>query len=208
MREKKRFYYLKYGKRIIDIILSFLGLIMLAPLLGIIALLIKLQDGGSIFFTQDRIGYKMKKFKIYKFRTMVENAENLGPPVTGGNDPRITKLGAFLRKYKLDELPQLINVLKGDMSLVGPRPEVEKYVRYYEQDFKNILSIVKPGITDYATLEFKNEEEILKNKEDVETFYVKSILPKKIEMYKRYINEVSLLTDIHLILRTVKRIIK
>jgi len=200
-------FYIKYGKRAMDLTLSFIGLFALSPILLLIAILIKLQDGGSIFFKQERVGFKMRRFKIYKFRTMVENADRLGPQVTKEDDPRITKLGKFLRRYKLDELPQLINVIKGEMSLVGPRPEVEKYVKYYEEDFKEILSKVKPGITDFATLEFRNEEEILKDKQNVEEVYIKQILPQKIKLYKKYVKELSLKTDIKLIFYTLWRLL-
>jgi len=206
MNKVKKTFYAVYGKRLVDFTLSLIGLIVLLPIFLLISLLIKLQDGGSVFFRQERVGFNMKKFKIYKFRTMIENAEKFGPSVTKEDDPRITKIGKFLRKYKLDELPQLINVLKGDMSLVGPRPEVEKYVKYYEEDFKEILSTVKPGITDYATLEFRNEEEILKDKDNVEETYIKEILPIKIRLYKKYLNEINLYTDLRLIIRTLWRI--
>ena len=203
----KKNIYTSYIKRFLDFFLTLIGLIMLLPLFLIIAISIKLSDGGSVFFRQQRLGYKMKSFYIYKFRTMVENADKLGPSVTKDDDPRITKIGKFLRKYKLDELPQLINVLKGEMSLVGPRPEVEKYVKFYKRDFEEILNCVKPGITDFATLEFRNEEEILKGKSDVETIYIKEILPKKLVLYKKYVEEIGFLTDIKLILKTLWRII-
>jgi len=194
--------YRKYLKRIFDFTASLLGLIVLSPLFLVIAILIKLDDGGSIFFRQTRVGQYGKPFKIYKFRTMVENAEKLGAQVTKGDDPRITKVGRFLRKYKLDELPQLINVLKGEMSLVGPRPEVPKFVKLFEEDYKEILK-VKPGITDYASLEFKDENELLKGAENPEEVYIREILPKKIEYYKRYLKEISFTTDLKVIFKTI-----
>jgi lipopolysaccharide/colanic/teichoic acid biosynthesis glycosyltransferase len=200
--------YNPYGKRILDIVFTSIGIVPLLPVMGIIALLIKLEDGGSVIFKHERVGYRFKKFKLYKFRTMVENAQKLGPSVTKADDPRITRLGKFLRKYKLDELPQLFNVLKGDISLVGPRPEVEKYIKHYEEDFKEILWKVKPGITDYATLEFRNEEEMLKGYENTEKVYLEEVLPKKIELYKKYTEDVSLLTDLKLIFKTLWRIVK
>jgi len=199
--------YQRFIKRIIDFIFSLIGLILLSPLFLIIAILVKKEDGGSVFFRQTRVGQNGKLFKIYKFRTMIENAEKLGAQVTKGNDPRITKIGKFLRKYKLDELPQLINVLKGDMSLVGPRPEVPKYVEPYKKEYEEILK-VKPGITDYAALEFIDEEEILKNSQNPEETYLKEVLPIKIQYYKKYINEIGFITDIKLILKTILGIIR
>ncbi|ACN99399.1 sugar transferase [Sulfurihydrogenibium azorense Az-Fu1] len=199
--------YRKYIKRIIDFLLALIGIILLIPFFIIIAILIKKEDGGSIFFKQVRVGQYGKPFRIYKFRTMVENAGKMGSQVTKGDDPRITKIGKFLRKYKLDELPQLINVLKGDMSLVGPRPEVPKYVEVYKEDYNEILK-VKPGITDYATLEYVDEEEILKGANDVEKVYLEKVLPEKIKYYKKYINDISFLTDLKLILKTLKKIIR
>ena len=199
--------YRKYLKRIFDFTISLLGLIVLSPLFLVIAILIKLDDGGSIFFRQTRVGQYGKPFKIYKFRTMVENAEKLGAQVTKGDDPRITRVGRFLRKYKLDELPQLINVLKGEMSLVGPRPEVPKFVKLFEEDYKEILQ-VKPGITDYASLEFKDENELLKGAENPEEVYIREILPKKIEYYKRYLKEISFTTDLKLIFKTIWGIVR
>ncbi len=198
--------YRKYLKRVFDFIASLLGLIVLSPLFLVVAILIKLDDGGSVFFRQTRVGQYGKPFKIYKFRTMVENAEKLGAQVTKGDDPRITRVGRFLRKYKLDELPQLINVLKGEMSLVGPRPEVPKFVKLFEEDYKEILQ-VKPGITDYASLEFKDESELLKGAENPEEVYIE-ILPKKIEYYKRYLKEISFTTDLKLIFKTIWGIVR
>ena len=199
--------YRKYLKRVFDFTASLLGLIVLSPLFLVIAILIKLDDGGSVFFRQTRVGQYGKPFKIYKFRTMVENAEKLGAQVTKGDDPRITRVGKFLRKYKLDELPQLINVLKGEMSLVGPRPEVPKFVKLFEKDYKEILK-VKPGITDYASLEFKDENELLKGAENPEEVYIKEILPKKLEYYKKYLKDISFTTDLKLILETIWGVLK
>lgn len=199
--------YEKYFKRIFDFITSLCGLVVLSPMFIVVAVLIKKEDGGSVFFRQIRVGQNGKLFKIYKFRTMVENAERLGAQVTKGDDPRITKIGKVLRKYKLDEFPQLINVLKGEMSLVGPRPEVPKYVRFFEEDYREILK-VKPGITDYASLEYKDENELLKGSDDPERVYLEKILPKKIEYYKKYLKEISFFTDLKLILRTIMEIFK
>ena len=198
-------FYIRYGKRIFDFLASLLGLIILSPLFLVIAGLIKLYDKGPVFFKQKRIGKNFKPFYIYKFRTMVVNADKIGSLVTKEDDPRITRLGKFLRKFKIDELPQLFNVIKGDMSIVGPRPEVEKYVLSFKDDFKEILKI-RPGITDYATLRFRNEEEILKEYDDIEEGYIKEVLPEKIRLYMQYINDMSFLTDIKLILYTLIRI--
>ncbi len=199
--------YRRYIKRFIDIILSLTGLIIFAPFFLVIAVLIKKEDGGSVFFRQVRVGQNGRPFKIYKFRTMVENAERLGAKVTKEDDPRITEIGKFLRKYKIDELPQLINVLKGEMSLVGPRPEVPKYVELFKEDYKEILK-VKPGITDYASLEYKDENKLLKGAENPEEIYIKEILPVKIKYYKRYIKDISFITDIKLIIKTIMGIVK
>ncbi|WP_457562948.1 sugar transferase [Caminibacter pacificus] len=195
--------YEKFGKRVFDIIFSSLGLIIFFPLMVLIAIAIKISSQGSIFFKQKRVGKNFKEFEIYKFRTMVENAEKNGPSVTVDGDERITKIGKFLRKTKLDELPQLFNVLKGDMSLVGPRPEVMKYVNEKKEDYKRILKI-RPGITDYAAIEFRNEEEILKKYDDLEKAYIEIIQPKKIELYYKYLENMSFLEDIKIILKTLK----
>ncbi|GLI52419.1 sugar transferase [Thermodesulfovibrio yellowstonii] len=199
--------YKKYGKRLIDFLLSFIGLIFLSPLFIIVAILIKLDDGGSIFFRQIRVGQNGKLFKIYKFRTMIENAEKLGFQVTRKDDPRITRLGRVLRKYKIDELPQLINVLRGEMSLVGPRPEVPKYVEIYKEEYEKILKI-KPGITDYAAIEYIDEENVLKAADDSEKIYIEKILPEKIRFYQKYINDMSFFTDMKLIIKTLSGIIR
>lgn len=200
-------FYIRYGKRIFDFTASLLGLIILSPFLLVIAMLIYLSDGRPVFFKQKRIGKDFISFNFIKFRTMIVNKENSGPLVTQGNDPRITPLGKFLRKTKIDELPQLINVLKGEMSIVGPRPEVEKYVMMFKDEYKEILR-VKPGITDYATIEFIDEEAILNQYRDVEEGYIREVLPRKIELYKKYISEIGFLTDIKLILKTLLRIVK
>jgi lipopolysaccharide/colanic/teichoic acid biosynthesis glycosyltransferase len=199
-------FYTKYGKRIFDVATSIIGLIVLLPFFIIIAILIKLNDKGPIFYKQKRIGQNFKPFELLKFRTMVVNADKIGPAVTKDGDPRITKIGKFLRKTKLDELPQLWNVIRGDMSIVGPRPEVEKHIQYYENDYKEILK-VKPGITDYATIKFRNEEEILSKYDDTESAYIKYVLPEKIKLYKTYIKEISFLTDLKIIFWTLWRIV-
>lgn len=195
-------FYTRYGKRIFDFLFSLVGLLLVSPLLILIGLAIRLSDGGRAIFVQKRMGSGMQPFNFYKFRTMIENADQKGPLVTGSSDNRITPVGRILRKYKLDELPQLLNVLKGEISLVGPRPEVEKYVNHFEKEYREVL-VIKPGITDYAALAYRNEEEILKQYDDPHQAYVEKILPAKIELYKKYMNDISLSTDLKLIARTI-----
>ncbi|MBZ0191580.1 MAG: sugar transferase [Candidatus Kuenenia stuttgartiensis] len=194
-------------KRLFDIISSFFSLLILLPLFLLIAILIKLDSAGPVFFIQKRVGKNFKLFSLYKFRTMVVDASQRGPQITSAGDSRITKIGRFLRKTKFDELPQIINVLKGDMSVVGPRPEVLKYVEMFKDDYKNILK-VKPGITDYAAIEFRDEECVLKKFKDPEGGYIKEVLPLKIKLYNRYVNERSLSTDMKLIFLTLWKIVK
>ncbi len=193
-------------KRIFDIILSLFGLIILLPFMLIIAIFIKLDSKGPVFFKQLRVTKNGREFKIFKYRTMRVGSDKYSQ-ITVGKDDRITKIGSFLRKYKLDEIPQLINVLIGDMSLVGPRPEVPKYVALYTDEQKEILK-VRAGITDYASIEFSNENDLLASEEDPEKAYIKKVMPKKIELNKKYISEISMLTDIKIILLTIKKILK
>jgi lipopolysaccharide/colanic/teichoic acid biosynthesis glycosyltransferase len=191
----------------LDIIVSLISIILLLPIFVVIAILIKLDTKGPIFYIQQRVGRDFKKFGLYKFRTMVVNADKIGPLVTKDRDPRITRVGYYLRKWKLDELPQFFNVLKGDMSLVGPRPEVERYIDLFRDEYKVILSI-KPGITDYATIHFRDEEDIIAQFEDVEKGYTEIVLPKKIELYKKYIEEISLMTDIKILFLTFLKVLR
>lgn len=193
-------------KRIFDIILSLFGLIILLPFMLIIAIFIKLDTKGPIFFKQLRVTKNGREFKIFKYRTMKVGSDKYSQ-ITIGEDSRITKVGSFLRRYKLDEIPQLINVLIGDMSLVGPRPEVPKYVALYTDEQKEILK-VRAGITDYASIEFSDENDLLASEEDPEKAYIEKIMPKKIELNKKYISEISILTDIKIILLTIKKILK
>ena len=195
--------YKKFGKRLFDIVASGIGLIVLFPVMLVIGVIIKITSPGPVFFVQKRVGKNFKEFNLYKFRSMVVNADKIGPSVTKGNDKRITRIGRFLRKTKLDELPQLWNVLKGDMSLVGPRPEVMKYVKERKKEYEKVLS-VRPGITDYAAIEFRDEEEILNKYPDTEKAYIEIILPKKIELYYKYINNINFIDDIKIILKTLK----
>lgn len=194
-------------KRIFDIVASLCGLIILSPMLIIVAICIKLDSKGPVFFKQKRVGKNKKIFEIYKFRTMVTDAEKLGKQITVGNDSRITRVGKFIRKCKLDEFPQLINVVKGEMSLVGPRPEVPRYVELYDEYEEQIL-LVQPGITDYASIEFRNENEILGNSSNPEETYIEEIMPTKIELNMKYIRNISLIEDIKLILNTILSILK
>ena len=193
-------------KRIFDITLSLFGLIILLPFILIIAILIKIDSKGPVFFKQIRVTKNGKEFKIFKYRTMRVGSDKYSQ-ITVGKDGRITKIGSFLRKYKLDEIPQLINVLIGDMSLVGPRPEVPKYVALYTDEQKEILK-VRAGITDYASIEFSDENDLLASEEEPEKAYIEKIMPKKIELNKKYLSEVSILTDIKIILLTIKKILK
>lgn len=191
-----------FAKRSFDIVCSALGLVFLSPLAGVIGLLIKLSDGGPIHFAQTRIGRHGRPFRLWKFRSMVVNADKLGPPLTKEEDERITRVGRFLRKTKLDELPQLWNVLLGDMSFVGPRPEVPRYVEAYTPDQREILEH-KPGITDIATLLFRNEEALLRGAKDVEAFYLAHCLPRKIELNEQYARQATLIKDVWIILQTL-----
>ena len=193
-------------KRIFDITLSLFGLIILLPFMLIIAILIKLDSKGPVFFKQIRVTKNGREFKIFKYRTMRVGSDKYSQ-ITVGKDNRITKIGAFLRKYKLDEIPQLINVFIGDMSLVGPRPEVPKYVALYTEEQKEILK-VRAGITDYASIEFSNENDILADEADPEKAYIEKIMPRKIELNKKYLSEISVITDIKIILLTIKKILK
>ena len=193
-------------KRIFDTTLSLFGLIILLPFMLIIAILIKIDSKGPIFFKQIRVTKGGREFKILKYRTMRVGSDKYSQ-ITVGKDERITKIGSFLRKYKLDEIPQLINVLIGDMSLVGPRPEVPKYVALYTDEQKEILK-VKAGITDYASIEFSDENDLLASEKNPEEAYIEKIMPKKIELNKKYLSEISVLTDIRIILLTIKKILK
>lgn len=193
--------------RLLDIVLSLLGLLFLLPIFVILAVWIKFDSQGSIFFRQIRVGKEGRNFRIYKFRTMIVNAEKMGIITIGERDPRITNSGYFLRKYKLDELPQFINVLKGEMSFVGPRPEVRKYVEMYNQEQLKILT-VKPGITDYASIEYINEDEILGKSLDPEKTYIEEIMPQKIKYNMKYINNKTVIEYFKIIFLTIIKIIK
>jgi FlaA1/EpsC-like NDP-sugar epimerase/lipopolysaccharide/colanic/teichoic acid biosynthesis glycosyltransferase len=189
-------------KRLFDIIVSGVGLIVLAPVLGIVALAVKLGSRGPVLFRQERAGRNMKPFHIYKFRTMVPGAERLGPGVTSSEDDRVTAIGYLLRQSKLDELPQLFNVLRGDMSLVGPRPELWQFVRLFEDDFRQVLR-ARPGITDMASIAYRDESDLLGREDDPEAHYVKRVLPDKLRLAKIYVERSSFLYDMQLLCETV-----
>ena len=193
-------------KRILDIVASLFGVLILLPLFIIVSVLIKLDSKGTILFKQVRVTKDGKKFNIYKFRTMQMDSEKEGQ-LTVGKDNRITKIGSILRRTKLDELPQLFNVLFGDMSLVGPRPEVPKYVSFYTEEQKEILK-VRAGITDYASIYFSDENSLLAGQKNPEQFYIDVIMTKKIELNKKYINEISVFTDIKIIFLKIKKILE
>ena len=191
-------------KRLFDLVVSSIALIVLSPLLLVLAILVKLDSPGPALFTQERVGRFGRLFRIHKFRTMREGAPAPGYNLTVGRDPRITQLGAFLRRYKLDELPQLFDVLLGNMSFVGPRPEMSEYVARYPEDVRIQILSVRPGITDPASIEFRNESALLATATDPEKMYVEEILPKKLTSSRRYLERRSLLTDIRLIWETLR----
>lgn len=193
-------------KRAIDLTVSLLGLVALSPLMLLVALLIKFDGGGPVFYRGRRVGRFGRPFLVLKFRTMVVNAERLGGPSTADDDPRITRVGKVLRKYKLDELPQLINVLKGEMSLVGPRPEVQHYVDMYSDEERAILS-VRPGVTDWASLWDSDEGALLAGAEDPEAAYLEYIRPTKLRLQLHYVRTQSLLTDLRILALTLATVI-
>lgn len=194
-------------KRLFDIICSLIGILLLIPFFVIIILIQIISSGFPVFYFQTRVGENNIDFKLFKFRTMNLNADKQGLLTVGGRDPRVTKLGYYLRKYKLDELPQLFNVLFGTMSLVGPRPEVRKYVDMYNSLQNNVLS-VKPGITDYASIEFINENELLAQSIEPEKTYINDIMPKKLALNLKYIEYQNLMVDLKIITKTILKIAK
>lgn len=193
--------------RFLDILFSIIGLLILSPLFLLIYILIRLESIGGGFYSQVRVGKDGKDFKLYKFRSMRIGADKKGLITVGGRDSRITRVGYFIRKYKLDELPQLVNVLIGDMSLVGPRPEVRKYVDMYNAEQRKVLS-VRPGITDYASIEYVDENVILGNASDPDKAYVEKIMPDKIQYNMKYINHRSVKEYVKIIILTIWNIIR
>lgn len=194
-------------KRVFDIILSFIGILFLSPFFIIIALLIIIDSKGGVLYKQERVGLGGRIFKVLKFRTMKPDSFSKGALTVGSRDPRITNVGYYLRKYKLDELPQLFNVFFGDMSFVGPRPEVKKYTDLYNDEQKKVLS-VPPGITDYASIKFRNENDLLSESDEPERLYIEVIMPEKLELNMRYINDNNIFKDIKIIFETFYTIIK
>ena len=194
-------------KRLFDITFSFFGLIILLPFFILIAIWILLDSRGGVFYRQTRVGKNNIDFRLWKFRSMRPDSDKKGLLTVGGRDPRITRSGYFLRKTKMDELPQLINVLVGDMSFVGPRPEVRKYVDMYNNEQKKVLN-VRPGITDIASLEYFEESELLAKSSDPEKTYIEEIMPAKLKLNLQYIDKANLATDIGMIFKTVARIFK
>jgi lipopolysaccharide/colanic/teichoic acid biosynthesis glycosyltransferase len=194
-------------KRVLDVLVSGASLIALAPVLLAIAVAIKVDSTGPVLFRQERVGRFGKLFRIHKFRTMFVDAERKGPQITVGADARVTRVGRFLRKYKLDELVQLIDILRGDMSLVGPRPEVPRYVAHYPDDVRKVVLSVRPGITDWASIKFKDENAILGAADDPQRVYVEKILPIKLSYYVDYVRNRSLQGDVCIIWATLKALV-
>ena len=194
-------------KRAFDIIASGLGLIVLSPLFLVLAIWIKLDSKGPVFYRQVRVGYKNKDFRIFKFRSMRVGSDKGSLVTIGGHDPRVTRSGYFIRKFKFDELPQLINVFLGDMSLVGPRPEVRHYVDYWTPEQMHVLD-VRPGITDPASIKFRNENELMEKAEDPEKYYIEVIMQEKIKLYLEYVEKHNFFYDLGLIFKTFWVIVK
>lgn len=194
-------------KRLFDVIASLTGIVVLSPLMAIIAAFIKLNSPGPIVYAGHRIGKNGKPFRLLKFRTMVVNADKIGGPSTSDDDPRVTKIGHVLRRYKLDEIPQLFNVLKGEMSLVGPRPEVAAEVALYSPEERNLLNVA-PGITDWASIRFHNEGEILKGSADPHRAYQEKIRPEKIRLGLEYVQKHSFRVDLQILLSTLSTLVK
>ena len=193
-------------KRLFDMVFSLALIVVLLPVGIVVSIWIVLDDFGSPFFVQQRVGIGGKNFGLLKFRSMRKNAESKGQLTVGMKDNRITRSGYFIRKYKIDELPQLVNVFLGEMSVVGPRPEVPKYVLLYNEEQQNVLSI-KPGITDFASIEYVRENELLSASLDPEKTYIEEIMPAKLELNLKYLHEQSFLTDMKIILQTIKAIL-
>ena len=191
------------GKRVFDLSAAILGLLVLSPLFLVAALAIKLDSRGPVFFRQRRVGRHGVEFRIFKFRSMTVGQDAAAPGITALGDARITRVGGFLRRYKIDELPQLLNVVGGDMSFVGPRPELPKYVAMYPAETRDIVLSVRPGITDYAAIEFRNESALLADAKDPERVYVDRIMPRKLELYVQYVSDQSLWLDLRLIVKTL-----
>ena len=193
-------------KRTLDLLLASLALVVLSPALAVVSILIKREDGGPVFYGAQRVGKLGIPFRMFKFRTMVLNADRLGGPSTASDDPRLTRIGRGIRRYKLDEIPQLLNVVRGEMSLVGPRPEVQHYVDMYTSEERLILN-VKPGITDWASIQFRNEGEILRGSTDPERDYIEKIRPGKIRLGLEYVRRQSVWIDLGILLQTARALL-
>jgi lipopolysaccharide/colanic/teichoic acid biosynthesis glycosyltransferase len=198
--------YLNGGKRIVDFLLSLSGLVLLSPIFLVVSCLVRISSPGPILYRQRRIGRNGMPFWILKFRSMRDGADQMGGSITPANDPRVTAIGSFLRKWKLDELPQLWNVLKGDMSFVGPRPEIPAYVAGYSDEQRRVLN-VRPGITDLASLRYRDEGGVLQRTHDPDRLYREEILPHKLSLNLQYLQNVSFAEDISLIVRTLKSVV-
>ena len=192
-------------KRLLDIIVASIALLILFPFMLIIFFCIVLESKGGLFYKQERVGKNKKLFNLYKFRSMKKNADKEGLLTVGGKDPRVTRVGYFLRKSKLDELPQLINIIKGDMSIVGPRPEVPKYVALYDENQQRVLS-VRPGLSDFASIKYIDENKLLEKAENPEEFYIQKIMPDKLHLNLEYIDNKSFAKDFRIILQTLIRL--
>ena len=193
-------------KRVLDVIVAWVGLMLLGPLFAGAAVLIKADTPGPVFFRQERIGRGFRPFRIYKFRTMVKDAPSKGGTLTASGDSRITRIGKMLRQTKIDELPQLINILRCDMSLVGPRPEVRQYVELFREQYETILA-VRPGLTDLASIKYRDESAILARSENPEQEYIQRILPDKLRLGEEYVRRSSLVLDLALIFKTILALI-
>jgi lipopolysaccharide/colanic/teichoic acid biosynthesis glycosyltransferase len=193
------------AKRTLDLIGAGAGAVLLSPLFFLIALLVKVGDGGPVFFRQERVGFRGRPFRIWKFRTMIPGAELRGLPLTIGKDARVTRVGAWLRRLRLDELPQLFNVLAGDMTLVGPRPEVPRYVEFYDSEQRRVLDLV-PGLTDEASIRYLDESAMLGAAADPEQMYVDQIIPEKIRLSLKYATRATMWTDLRVMLVTARRL--
>lgn len=196
------------AKRLLDLLGAGLGLLLLSPLLAAAALAIKLDSPGPVFYRQVRVGRGGREFRIHKFRTMTHNPADRGPQITVGGDARITRVGAFLRRSKLDELAQLFDVLAGDMSLVGPRPEVPRYVALYPADLRDKVLSVRPGITDFASIEFRDENDLLAGSADPDRTYRDEVLPRKLALQARYVDQAGVVTDLRLIAGTLAALLQ
>jgi lipopolysaccharide/colanic/teichoic acid biosynthesis glycosyltransferase len=194
-------------KRTFDIAFSLLGLLLMAIPMLVIALLVGLSSRGGVFYCQRRVGRFGQDFMLIKFRTMQKGSDSEGLLTVGGRDPRITRSGYFLRKYKLDELPQLLNILKGDMSFVGPRPEVRKYVEFYSKEQLRVLDL-RPGLTDFASLEYMDENDVLGRSSEPERTYIEEVMPRKLDLALKYASDRSMMTDIRIIFRTLGKIVR